>query len=167
MCIRDRALTVTVNRGPEFVAVPADLTNVTVDQARATLEAANLRVGFVSEKYNELVVAGTVQSVPSGFEQIPRNSAVDLVVSLGPRPRTVPADAVGRPFDEVAAELGDLSLEVIRVDEPTLDQAEGTVTRLEPCLLYTSDAADDLLCVNLGGRRLIKKKHKKNTTPQS
>ena len=25
-----------------------------------------------------------------------------------------------------------------------------------PCLLYTSDAADDLLCVDLGGRRLIK-----------
>ena len=28
------------------------------------------------------------------------------------------------------------------------------------CLLYTSDAADDLLCVDLGGRRLIKKKNK-------
>ena len=26
------------------------------------------------------------------------------------------------------------------------------------CLLYTSDAADDLLCVDLGGRRVIKKK---------
>ena len=26
------------------------------------------------------------------------------------------------------------------------------------CLLYTSDAADDLLCVNLGGRRIINKK---------
>src|SRR5450756_3189685 len=30
------------------------------------------------------------------------------------------------------------------------------------CLLYTSDAADDLLCVDLGGRRIIKKKKKKN-----
>ena len=30
------------------------------------------------------------------------------------------------------------------------------------CLLYTSDAADDLLCVDLGGRRIIKKK--KTTT---
>ena len=29
---------------------------------------------------------------------------------------------------------------------------------LEVCLLYTSDAADDLLCVDLGGRRIIKKK---------
>ena len=26
------------------------------------------------------------------------------------------------------------------------------------CLLYTSDAADDLICVDLGGRRIIKKK---------
>src|SRR5450756_573385 len=30
------------------------------------------------------------------------------------------------------------------------------------CLLYTSDAADDLLCVDLGGRRIIKKKKKLN-----
>ena len=31
------------------------------------------------------------------------------------------------------------------------------------CLLYTSDAADDLLCVDLGGSRIIKKKkNKKN-----
>ena len=30
------------------------------------------------------------------------------------------------------------------------------------CLLYTSDAADDLLCVDLGGRRIIKKKKPPN-----
>src|SRR5665811_2622433 len=30
-----------------------------------------------------------------------------------------------------------------------------------PCLLYTSDAADDLTRVDLGGRRIIKKKKKK------
>ena len=28
----------------------------------------------------------------------------------------------------------------------------------ETCLLYTSDAADDTPCVDLGGRRIIKKK---------
>ena len=32
------------------------------------------------------------------------------------------------------------------------------------CLLYTSDAADDTPCVDLGGRRIIKKK-KQPTTP--
>ena len=31
---------------------------------------------------------------------------------------------------------------------------------IDACLLYTSDAADDLLCVDLGGRRIIKKKKK-------
>ena len=30
------------------------------------------------------------------------------------------------------------------------------------CLLYTSDAADDLRCVDLGGRLILKKKNKKN-----
>ena len=43
--------------------------------------------------------------------------------------------------------------------------------RLYTCLLYTSDAADDLLCVDLGGRRIIKKKkhrqNKQQNTPQS
>ena len=29
----------------------------------------------------------------------------------------------------------------------------------EDCLLYTSDAADDLLCVDPGGRRILKKKN--------
>src|SRR5665213_4547567 len=33
---------------------------------------------------------------------------------------------------------------------------------LYSCLLYTSDAADDLLCVDLGGRRIIKKKKQTN-----
>ena len=38
----------------------------------------------------------------------------------------------------------------------------GTIVRFQACLLYTSDAADDLLCVDLGGRRIIKKKKNKN-----
>ena len=34
---------------------------------------------------------------------------------------------------------------------------------LDDCLLYTSDAADERSSVDLGGRRIIKKKKKKNT----
>ena len=34
-----------------------------------------------------------------------------------------------------------------------------SVESYKNCLLYTSDAADDLLCVDLGGRRIIKKKN--------
>ena len=39
----------------------------------------------------------------------------------------------------------------------TVEYEDGKPRR---CLLYTSDAADDLLCVDLGGRRIIKKKNK-------
>eukprot|EP01015_Nassula_variabilis_P019377 TRINITY_DN326_c0_g1_i8.p1 TRINITY_DN326_c0_g1~~TRINITY_DN326_c0_g1_i8.p1 ORF type:complete len:541 (-),score=138.97 TRINITY_DN326_c0_g1_i8:9-1631(-) len=44
---------------------------------------------------------------------------------------------------------------VYLIDEPSayLDSEQRLI-----CLLYTSDAADDLLCVDLGGRRIIKKK---------
>ena len=42
-------------------------------------------------------------------------------------------------------------------DGPDGDAAVGV------CLLYTSDAADDLLCVDLGGRRIIKKKKHQTT----
>mgnify|MGYP002682232969 CR=1 FL=1 len=43
----------------------------------------------------------------------------------------------------------------LQPEDPTIAEL------LKPCLLYTSDAADDLLCVDLGGRRIIKKKKKK------
>eukprot|EP00831_Metopus_contortus_P074713 TRINITY_DN6825_c0_g1_i8.p5 TRINITY_DN6825_c0_g1~~TRINITY_DN6825_c0_g1_i8.p5 ORF type:complete len:198 (-),score=12.85 TRINITY_DN6825_c0_g1_i8:56-649(-) len=37
---------------------------------------------------------------------------------------------------------------------------ENVQARIRICLLYTSDAADDTPCVDLGGRRIIKKKKK-------
>ena len=40
---------------------------------------------------------------------------------------------------------------------PQTKAARGYYARPKDCLLYTSDAADDLLCVDLGGRRLLKK----------
>ena len=40
----------------------------------------------------------------------------------------------------------------------------GQRVRTFSCLLYTSDAADDLLCVDLRGRRVIKKKKKSSVS---
>ena len=40
---------------------------------------------------------------------------------------------------------------------------KGYLARYNICLLYTSDAADDLLCVDLGGRRILKKKKQHKT----
>ena len=66
--------------------------------------------------------------------------------------------AVGR-FGLVDA---DLILENVRIEgNSTRFDAVLTAAVRGGCLLYTSDAADDLLCVELGGRRIIKKKNKK------
>src|SRR5665811_2598195 len=42
-----------------------------------------------------------------------------------------------------------------------LSDAQLQLLEFEPCLLYTSDAADDLTSVDLGGRRIINKKKNK------
>src|SRR5450756_3160122 len=48
----------------------------------------------------------------------------------------------------------------LEVQEDPFSSRRHTVHPCMDCLLYTSDAADDLLCVDLGGRRIIKKKKK-------
>src|SRR5450756_3181457 len=45
--------------------------------------------------------------------------------------------------------------------KPCTEKLSARFDEERDCLLYTSDAADDLLCVDLGGRRIIKKKKQK------
>ena len=53
----------------------------------------------------------------------------------------------------------------VSVLEPSLTPLQNsTVGVTATCLLYTSDAADDLPCVDLGGRRIIKTKNKYKKT---
>ena len=51
--------------------------------------------------------------------------------------------------------------EKAKLIDVSLEAHIGTVldAMVTSCLLYTSDAADDLLCVDLGGSRIIKKTH--------
>ena len=55
---------------------------------------------------------------------------------------------------------------VAQFDDAALapDRIGRAVEQVHDCLLYTSDAADDLLCVDLGGRRIITKKKYQQTT---
>mgnify|MGYP003381503082 CR=1 FL=1 len=54
------------------------------------------------------------------------------------------------------------------VDPMRGDDGQQAITRITPevpfpdCLLYTSDAADERSSVDLGGRRIIKKKNKRH-----
>src|SRR5680860_1910041 len=59
----------------------------------------------------------------------------------------------GCTVDQVTARAAELGMPAVAITD------HGVLSGV--CLLYTSDAADDLLCVDLGGRRIIKKKKKK------
>ena len=62
-----------------------------------------------------------------------------------------------RPYAALGATLGlggDAVIERLR-----RLVAHGLIGGLGPCLLYTSDAADERSSVDLGGRRIIKKKN--------
>ena len=68
--------------------------------------------------------------------------------------------------DNICEELGDLLLQVMLHAEIGYEEKEFALNDviknlnkkiINSCLLYTSDAADDLTRVDLGGRRIIKK----------
>ena len=71
-------------------------------------------------------------------------------------------------------QIGNLVLGILKIvclDKTLFNQGlHEEIDLTKTCLLYTSDAADDLLCVDLGGRRIIKKKnrtiHNKRTKSQ-
>eukprot|EP00657_Telonema_sp_P-1_P001202 TRINITY_DN12680_c0_g1_i1.p1 TRINITY_DN12680_c0_g1~~TRINITY_DN12680_c0_g1_i1.p1 ORF type:complete len:137 (-),score=33.12 TRINITY_DN12680_c0_g1_i1:37-447(-) len=62
-------------------------------------------------------------------------------------------------FDPLVLTIIFFNVVTLALYDPTDPDCE--TDRCKICLLYTSDAADDLLCVDLGGRRIIKKKQKR------
>lgn len=99
----------TVSRGPEPVAVP-DVTGGGVEDARAALEDVGLRLGESTEAFADSP-AGTVVDQDPADDRVLPGEAVDVVVSLGPEPVTVP-DVFERPYDDAVAELEGLGLVV-------------------------------------------------------
>jgi serine/threonine-protein kinase len=111
-------LSVVVSRGPPPVPLPDGVVGVPLAEAEARLVEVGLSTGTVSETYSEEVERGVVLSaeVEPGVE-VPFGEQVDLVVSAGPEPRTVPQDLFGRALDEVRSALEALGLPIGSVSE--------------------------------------------------
>ncbi|MEV0644374.1 Stk1 family PASTA domain-containing Ser/Thr kinase [Phytomonospora sp. NPDC050363] len=107
-------ITLTLSLGPERYIIPA-LSGTDGVTAVDQLESMHLRVGVV-ERYDDTVPADQVVAVspPPGTE-VRRDSAVELVVSLGPAPVKVPK-LVGLKADEGRAQVAALGLGVSVVE---------------------------------------------------
>lgn len=100
--LRDGTVTAWVSRGPERFAVPA-VTGKNVEDAKALIQGASLRVGDVKQEYSDTVAAGTVMAQGTKPDtQAKRDDPVALVVSGGPAPVEL-IDFTGKKLSEAQA----------------------------------------------------------------
>ncbi len=91
-------ITIQVSRGPAVVRVPR-LIGKSVEEATAALQTDGLVLGDVKEDFSEDVEEGTVmEQSPDRGEEAPGGSTVEVIVSQGPPPVTVP-DVTGLEED--------------------------------------------------------------------
>jgi len=150
-------VTLVVSQGLPFTTVPA-LDGLTADQAEAELVEAQLTLGAVRPVASETVEAGLVLEWSSeGVERPPelrKGSAVDVVVSEGPAPRTVPPLA-GLTRDQAVAELkaAGLGAEVATRFDDEVD--EGVVIGSEPGSGATVERGTTVTVVVSRGRDVV------------
>ncbi|WP_406287359.1 Stk1 family PASTA domain-containing Ser/Thr kinase [Embleya sp. NBC_00896] len=93
-------VTIRLSKGPERYVVPA-LANLSLEDAKKALAAANLKVGTETKTASEKPPGTVVASHPAAGEQLQRDTAIALVVSRGPD--TVVPDLTALTVDEAKA----------------------------------------------------------------
>jgi serine/threonine-protein kinase len=138
------AVTLVLSLGPERYDVPK-VTGRTEDRAQDLLLGTHLSVGDPIERWSEKVPEGTVLgSRPRAGTSLRPDSAVQLVVSKGPRPRKVP-DVTGASLEQAEQQLRRRGLVPEVADEEYSDTVpEGDVISQSPAdgTLYRGDAVE-------------------------
>jgi beta-lactam-binding protein with PASTA domain/predicted Ser/Thr protein kinase len=125
---KESAVQVYVSTGPPQTEVP-DVIGETRDDAVAALARADLEAKVVQVYSGEEPGTVTGQS-PRGGEQVQVGTRVQINVSQGRRPVTVP-NVVGDPFETAESKLQGAGLSVTRQDVDSLQPA-GTVVGQNP-----------------------------------
>lgn len=127
------SVSIIVSLGPSPVAVPTDLAGKKLDAASAALTNLGLGVGAIDKQWNEDLPDNTVMKIADGTPaQLPKGSTVNLVVSAGPEPRTIPDGLVGEPVEDATATLKGLGLTVATSDAFSDSITKGNVISVKP-----------------------------------
>ncbi len=121
-----------ISVGPEPVAVP-DIVGLPLAEAMSAVTSAGLTVGEVLETHSASVPAGNVvMQSPSASTIVAPDSSVDLVVSIGPEPVSVP-DVVGMTQNEAESTIVAAGLSVGNISHQCSDTVpEGHVVSQDP-----------------------------------
>ena len=125
------AVVIVISLGADRVAVPTGLVGVTASEAARLLDEAGLTTGEVTRGFSEETLPGLVIEVPGAASSLPLGTAVDLVLSEGPAPRSVPTGLMGMHAADVQASLLALKLLPVLVDSPGMAEV-GTVVGVSP-----------------------------------
>ncbi len=124
---KGKTISFVVSKGPAPRSLP-DLTGKSGDDAKTTLEGLGLVYNEAGKTYDENAPAGTVMSFTVGGQAVPvsspvlKGTQVDVIVSNGPAPRTIPKLA-GKTVADATAALAALQL----VANPAAEQFSDTV----------------------------------------
>lgn len=124
---RDAGITLLVSKGPAPVDVPA-LSGTGQDDAEQVLSDAGLKYSVTTRESATVAKGVVISTSPKAGTSMLRGDTVQLIVSEGPPPVTVP-NVIDQPRAEAIAQLQALGLKV-RVDE-------GIVTPLDR--VYSQD----------------------------
>ena len=128
-----KTVTITVSLGNTLVNVPGDLAGKSIDDATAILAHAGLKLGEQTTQNDETVAEGFVIKIdPATPPQLAKGDPVNVIVSGGPAPRTVPAIAPTTPFDQAAKAIKDLQLVPQRKDDTSDTIPQGQIIGTDP-----------------------------------
>jgi serine/threonine-protein kinase len=148
-------VTVTLSLGKERYDVPR-LKGMSVDQAQDALAKTHLSYGTTTETWSDTIAEGVViSSSPKAGTTLRPDTAVDLVVSKGPKPVTL-KDWVGQDADDALAWLDSKGLDGRVAGEEYSDTiAAGDVISMDPPAGTTLHRGDSVSFVVSKGPHLV------------
>ncbi len=125
-------LLLLVSKGNPLARLPEGLVGSPKSEAIAALNDAGFE-SEVEERFDEDIASEVVISLaPDQTIEAPIGSAVLLIVSKGPAPRTVPDGLTGGSFDAAKAALAEVQLGTERVDVFSDTVETGIVVAVDP-----------------------------------
>ena len=126
-------VSLAVSKGPELFPLP-ELAGKSLDEAKTTLNGAQMALGPITETFDEKAPAGTVLAqAPRSGNPVRHGTPVGLTVSKGPQPIPVP-DVRGQAQDAAVKALQDAGLKAVVAPEAVNDRnvPEGAVLAQDP-----------------------------------
>lgn len=131
--IHGKTITLQMSKGGEPHVLPSTFRGQTPDAVKSVLSGWQITISNTVQAYSSTVDQGRVIGTNPGLgKTVHGGDAIELRVSKGPAPVSVPDDLVGQPQSAATAELDHLGLQVSPVEKYNSSVAAGDVVAAHP-----------------------------------